>query len=105
MRRAYIGVVGATAPLARRILLALGLEQRTDVRVMEIQPGSVAARAGVEAGDLLMALDGLPLAGIDTLQRLLDSSRIGRVVTLQVLRRGRLLTLTAKPDDSAIGSA
>ena len=101
VRRARLGVAGATVPVARRIQLALALDQRTAVRLVEVQTGTPAARAGVEVGDLLVALDGMPVTGIDALQRLLDHSRIGRTVTLEVLRRGRLLKLDAEPDDSA----
>jgi S1-C subfamily serine protease len=101
VRRARLGVAGATAPVARRVQLALALDQRSAVRVVEVQAGTPAALAGVEVGDRLVTLDGMPLTGIDTLQRLLDHSRIGRTVTLEVLRRGRLLKLDATPDDSA----
>lgn len=100
VRRAYLGVAGATVPVARRIQLALALEQRTAVRVMEVQARTPAALAGVEVGDLVVALDGIPLTGIDTLQRLLDDSRIGKAVTLEVLRRGRLVRFEATPGDN-----
>ncbi len=101
VRRARLGVAGATVPVARRVQLALARDQRSAVRVAEVQAGTPAALAGVEVGDLLVTLDGIPLTGIDTLQRLLDHSRIGRTVTLEVLRRGRLLKLAATPDDSS----
>src|SRR5271169_3482533 len=77
VRRAYIGVSGATVPIATRVVRHFNLQSSTAVHVQELVPGSPAAEAGVEAGDRMIALDGIPIDGIDCLQRLLDSSLIG----------------------------
>lgn len=97
VRRASIGVGGATAPVARRLQRAFDTDQPTGVRVMEARAGSPARLAGIEDGDLIIGFDGVAVTGIDTLQRLLDSSRIGRLCVLRVIRRGRLLHLTLTP--------
>jgi S1-C subfamily serine protease len=97
VRRASIGVGGATAPVSRRLQRALEVEQPSGVRVMEVRPGSPARVAGVEDGDLIVGFDGTAVTGIDTLQRLLDASRIGRLCVLRLIRRGRLLHLTLTP--------
>src|ERR1700726_1937007 len=76
VRRAYIGVSGATVPIATRVVRHFGLQSSTAVHVLEPVPGSPAAAAGVEVGDRMIALDGVPIDGIDGLQRLLDSSWI-----------------------------
>ena len=39
--------------------------------------GSPAARAGLRAEDLIVAIDGVPVRGVDDLQRLLGEERIG----------------------------
>jgi S1-C subfamily serine protease len=67
--------------------------------VMSVEARSPAASVGVE--DLLIDLDDIPLTGVDALQRLLDASRIGRTLTLRLLRRGRRLRIAAVPADSA----
>ncbi len=97
VRRAYVGIAGATTPLPRPLQRALGLEQASAVRVVEVQPDSPARQAGVEPGDLLAGLDGVPLTGIDALLRLLDHSRIGRLCALRLVRGTRLLHLTLVP--------
>ncbi|MGE5338396.1 MAG: S1C family serine protease [Gemmatimonadota bacterium] len=99
VRRAYVGVAGATLPLPRVLQRALGLEQTSAVRVLEVQRDSPARAAGLEEGDLVVGLDGTKVAGIDELQRLLDASRIGRLCVLRVVRRNRLLHLTVTPRD------
>jgi S1-C subfamily serine protease len=73
------------------------LTNRSAVHVLEIVPMSPAARAGVEIGDRLIAIDGAPINGIDDLQRLLDSTWIGRHCELTVLRRSSLVHLSLRP--------
>jgi S1-C subfamily serine protease len=97
VRRAYIGVSGATVPIATRVVRHFGLQSSTAVHVLELVPGSPAAVAGVEAGDRMIALDGVPVHGIDGLQRLLDSSWIGRESELQLLRRSSLIRVKIRP--------
>jgi hypothetical protein len=42
-------------------------------------------------------VDGVAVAGIDDLMRLLDADRIGRAVPLQVVRRGSVETVELVP--------
>jgi S1-C subfamily serine protease len=97
VRRAYIGVSGATVPIATRVVRHFDLQSSTAVHVLELVPGSPAAVAGVETGDRMIALDGLPVDGIDGLQRLLDASWIGRECELQLLRRSSVIRVKIRP--------
>jgi S1-C subfamily serine protease len=97
VRRAYIGVSGATVPIATRVVRHFDLQSSTAVHVLELVPGSPAALAGVEAGDRMIAIDGVPIRGIDGLQRLLDPSWIGRECELQLLRRSSVITVRIRP--------
>ena len=100
VRRAFIGVSGATVPIDRRLQRAFELSQASGVRVIEVQRDSPASHAGLEDGDLLVSAAGLPLAGVDALQRLLDADRIGRPLALRAIRRGRLLEFTVTPREA-----
>ena len=100
VRRAFIGVSGATVPIDRRLQRAFELAQATGVRVIEVQSDSPAGRAGLEDGDLLIAMDGVTLTGIDALQRLLDGDRIDRPTPVRAIRRGRVLDFTVTPRES-----
>ena len=97
VRRAFLGVSGATAPLHRRLQRAHALAQGSGVRVTEVAKDSPGQRAGVESGDLIVGLDGQAVTGIDVLQRLLDASRIGKLCVLRVVRRAQLLHYTVTP--------
>jgi S1-C subfamily serine protease len=105
VRRAYIGVSGASVRVATRVVRHFGLAASGAVHVAEVASGSPAARAGVALGDRIVALDGAPVDGIDTLQRMLDASRIGRDCELKVLRGSAAVSLTLRPIELAPGGA
>jgi S1-C subfamily serine protease len=46
-----------------------------------------ADHAGLLTGDILLAIDGIPISGAGDLVRALDAEKIGRTVPLDVLRR------------------
>jgi S1-C subfamily serine protease len=97
VRRAFIGLAGATAPLARRAARFLGTEQGSAVRVSDVQAGSPAAAGGLRVGDFIVGLDGLPVSTVDDLLRLLDESRIGKLCVVRVLRGAQALYLNIQP--------
>jgi serine protease Do len=65
-----VGVVSSRA--ARRMRRAVGLPERDGLLVREVQPDGPAAAAGVEAGDLIVAVAGTPVRSIDDLHAALD---------------------------------
>jgi len=93
VRRAHLGIAAQTVPLARRVALAIHAGANA-VRIGEVQAGGPADLAGLRVGDILVALDGIAIAGADDLLRLLDAERIGRPVEVSLLREGRLVTRT-----------
>ena len=97
VRRAYIGVSGASVPIATRVMRHFNLSSASAVHVLEIVAGSPAAAAGVAVGDRLISLDGVPIDGIDGLQQLLDAGCIGRDCELELLRRSAVLRLRLRP--------
>ena len=97
VRRAYIGVSGATVPIATRVVRHFSLPGNTAVHVAEVVPGSPAAVAGLQTGDRMVALDGVRINGIDGLQRKLDARLIGRECELQFLRRSSVIKTAIRP--------
>jgi len=97
VRRAYIGVSGASVPIATRVVRHFNLQSSGAVHVLEVVAGSPAAVGGVAVGDRVIALNGVPVDGIDSLQRLLDASCIGRDCELQLLRRSALMRVKLRP--------
>lgn len=97
VRRAFIGVSAETAPIPRRHALAAGLVQKTGAMLGSVSPDGPASTAGLLRQDLVVALDGRPVTGVDDLIRILDADRIGRSVTIDVLRLGRPRSFAVTP--------
>ncbi len=87
VRRAYLGVGAGTVPVPRRIALRLGIMQTMGAVVSAVDAGSPADHAGLLTGDILLAVDGVPVTGADDLVRLLDAEKINRTIPLDALRR------------------
>jgi S1-C subfamily serine protease len=97
VRRAYLGIAGGPRPLPPRARQVFGVE--TGVEVVEVVPGSPADRAGVRTEDLLVEVDGTPVASAADLQRMMVAEMIGRPVSAKALRRGREVELEIVPDE------
>lgn len=70
-----------------------GQAHETGLLIVELAPESPAARGGLLLGDILVTLDGQAVDDGETLQALLGGDRVGRPVTVQILRGGTLVTL------------
>jgi S1-C subfamily serine protease len=86
VRRAWIGIAGGARPLPPRVAATLGRDRA--VEIVEVIEGSPAAAAGLRGEDLVVAVDGLPVRGIDDLLRLLTADRIGRRCEVEIVRDG-----------------
>jgi S1-C subfamily serine protease len=97
VRRARIGVAGRTRSIDARLARRLGLAQPSVVEVLSVAEPSPAQRAGLRAGDWLLALDGHPVPSVDVLQRLLAGDRIDQALPIRALRGRDQLSLTLIP--------
>jgi S1-C subfamily serine protease len=99
VRRAFIGISAQQTPVPRRLQLAAGLDQGSAAMVSAVEPGSPGAEAGLLSGDMIVALDGVPVTGVDDLIRALTGGRIGRPVEIEVLRTGKLRRFALVPQE------
>jgi S1-C subfamily serine protease len=100
IRRSSIGVAGQNVPIPYRLARRLGLATEAGVLVLSVEPGTPAARAGLREGDVILAFDGLPVAGIDDLHRLLTSERVGVAAMMSVLRRDETVEVVVTPSEA-----
>ena len=70
------------------------------VLVAQVEPDSPAAYSGLREGDLILALDGSKVAGIDDLHRLLTEERVGVPTPFSILRRGEREELVITPGEA-----
>ncbi|WP_315924221.1 S1C family serine protease [Mesorhizobium sp. SP-1A] len=97
VRRAFIGVSADTVALPRRAALLAQVSSRSAVRLRSVEPEGPAAQAGLKEGDIIAAMDGHAITGVDDLVRLLDAGRIGRETACKVLRRTGVSQITVMP--------
>lgn len=97
VRRGWLGLAGRQRPLDRRVARAHGLAAASAVEVLAVEPGTPAAVAGLETGDLVVAVEDRPVASVDDLHRFLAEWPIGRPAALGVLRGQRRLDVRVVP--------
>lgn len=98
VRRSYIGVQAQTVTLNRVIARHYDLQNATGALVLAPEPGSPAANAGLQEGDVIVALEGEPVEGVDVLHRLLSEERIGMSTRLTVLRGSKRVEFRVVPE-------
>jgi serine protease Do len=99
--RGWIGV--QIQPVTADIADSLGMKQAQGAIVTEPQADSPAAKAGVEAGDVITALNGTPVKDSREVARKIGALAPGSAVKLDILRNGGTKTITVTlgemPDD------
>lgn len=96
VRRGQLGVL--VQDLTPELAQAFNLKAGQGAVVAQVIDGSPAARAGVRAGDIVLAVNGKPVRSANELRNAIGMMRRGTVVQLDLLREGRPLKLSVKID-------
>ena len=88
------GVPPETDPIFPSLGLSTSGEGEVSRKVLFASPDTPAARAGFQPGDLLLTLDGAPIADREALNRALAAKRWGDTALFTVSRGGKTETLT-----------
>ena len=86
IRRSSIGVAGQNVPLHPRVVRYHKLPNERGVLVMEVEPGSPAAIAGLRPNDTIVGFKGQVIATVDDLHKQLIAAEIGISSPLMFLR-------------------
>jgi S1-C subfamily serine protease len=100
VRRCYIGVAGQNMPLTRRVARFHELVRETGVRVQSTAPDGAARAGGLLSGDIIVAVDNIPVGDVDELHRLMTEERVGKPVPITVLRLSQKLDIVVTPRES-----
>jgi serine protease Do len=92
--RGRIGV--SIDQVTKDVAESIGLGRPQGALVRSVESGSPAEKAGVEAGDIILKLDGRAIERSSDLPRLVGNTKPGSQATLNVFRRGALRDLSVQ---------
>jgi serine protease Do len=93
-QRARLGVAIAPPRVARRLRRAVGLPERDGVLIRGVERDSAADRAGLERGDLIVAVGDRELDRIDVLYEALEGAPAEGRLELKIVRGTEERTVT-----------
>jgi serine protease Do len=89
--RVIRGRIGVTiAPVTKEVAESIGLGKPAGALVQSVEKDGPADKAGVEAGDIIVKVDGKTVERSGDLPRLIGATKPGSRATLQVFRRGNM---------------
>jgi serine protease Do/serine protease DegQ len=101
--RGRIGV--AIQDVTPDIANAIGAKVSQGAVVQQVEPGSPASKAGVQAGDIITEVDGHALRGSSDLRNRIGLMRVGADVKLTLLHEGNTKTVNVKIGEAPTKSA
>jgi len=101
VHRGYLGI--QISPLQPEVAVRLGLEKNTGVVVSRVMDNTPAAKAGIQAGDVITAIADKPIKEGSHLQRLVAGLPLGKPVEVSLSRDGKVktvqVTITEQPTE------
>ena len=98
VKRGQIGI--RTQDLTPDIASSLGISSGDGALIAQVAADSAAANAGLQAGDLIVAIDGVPVHGVADLHKRIDFAHVGDVLKLSILRDGQSSTVKVQLDST-----
>jgi len=98
VKRGQLGIKGSemTADMAK----AFNIDAQRGAFVSEVLPGSAAAKAGIKAGDVIVAVEGKPITSFAELRVKIGTTPPGKAVKIGLLRNGKPMDVSVTLDDS-----
>lgn len=97
VRRRKLGIVATTVHLPRAVVRELDLISEKAIQVIEVEPGSAAARAGLRSGDIIVSLQGRIVTSVDDVHRLLSTPTDGESLSANIVRDRQRLEIMLSP--------
>ena len=97
VRRPALGIAISIRPLARELAKRLDLLSDLAIEIVSVEPRGAADRAGLQPGDLIVAINGRIVAAIDDMHRILSRVGPGETISLSLVRGGRQFEADVTP--------
>jgi S1-C subfamily serine protease len=88
--RGYLGLGMQPVHLPERLKQTLNLHGTNGIIIVAVESASPAEKAGLLIGDVLVALDSVPVSDTADIQALLGLERVGTAVNVTIIRAGVL---------------
>jgi S1-C subfamily serine protease len=88
--RGYLGVGMQPVRLPEPLKQGLNLPGSSGLIIVTVEPGSPADQAGILMGDVLVALDHVPVGDSADVRALLGPERVGQTISATIVRAGQL---------------
>jgi len=99
VRRAHLGIAAQPVNLTARMIGANQLKTKTGVYVFEITADADVLNREIKTGDIIVEMEGKPVATVDNMHKYLNEDVIGKKISLTILREGRKQTITVIPGE------
>jgi len=74
------------------------IEAEQGILIVRVVPNSPADKAGLRAGDVIQEMGDRPVTDAQEIVQILEKNDIGSNIAIEVLRNGRTLQLTVRPE-------
>ncbi len=91
--RGYLGV--RIQPLNEDLAASLGIARNRGEFIQAVEPNQGGARAGIQAGDVVMKVDGKEVTPDQTLSFIVANTAPGSRIPIELIRDGRRMSVTA----------
>lgn len=88
VRRGYLGIGAQPVELPASLRGAHGLTQERGLLLVTVEEGGPAGSAGLTLGDIIVAIGGEPVEGLESLRAHLGSDSVGKPTVVRLLRGG-----------------
>ena len=99
VKRGELGIMGTE--LNSELAKAMKVDAQRGAFVSQVMPNSLAAKAGIKAGDVITSLNGKPISSFAALRAEVGSMPIGSKVTLGLLREGKPVNVSLELQQSS----
>ena len=105
-QRGYLGI--GLQPMSEDIYDSLGVPSKQGELVARVEPGQAAARAGIQAGDLIVRVNNRTVTPDETLSFIVANLPVGSRVPIELIRNGKRMSVTAslgeRPTDEQLAA-
>ncbi|MGB5146221.1 MAG: DegQ family serine endoprotease [Porticoccaceae bacterium] len=106
VERGWLGVY--IQDVDRALAESLGLDKPQGALIAQIEPGSPADKAGLEAGDVVVAFNGRPIVDASDLPHVVGQMKPGASADAEIIRKGKhrvlKVAVLGRPGDGAVAA-